>query len=333
MYSTDYTTLRPAPTGSTNVSTHYTDITFQFTTEQISDFEANATVKSKGTAFSNALTKQETLFVPYNTSEGSGATHTHTLTTHSPVDTTLSIQTTVVMQTTTAVSMTTHKGTETTQHFSTQPSEHTTNNNKTTAQAQTTTVPAQTTTEPAQTTTVPAQTTTVPAQTTSTAVSTGDHTTAEGATTELSPTHVPTVENTTKEAVGCPYYYDWCFNTPAILLWQFLLGTFFVAVGYPVCNVMSYTIYSKILGPKPQVCTKHTILLNLPTSSLFVFLMFLQNHVSTIWYSFARRRERIVRVRASVAGLYLLNLSMPDTLVDVISSLHRLGGARANCDL
>ncbi|KAL4229915.1 Major facilitator superfamily domain-containing protein 8 [Mactra antiquata] len=58
--------------------------------------------------------------------------------------------------------------------------------------------------------------------------------------------------NSSKEAVGCPYYYKWCFYTPAILLWQFLLGTFFVAVGYPTCNVMSYTIFSKILGPKPQ---------------------------------------------------------------------------------
>jgi hypothetical protein len=57
-----------------------------------------------------------------------------------------------------------------------------------------------------------------------------------------------------QEAVGCPYYYDWCMTTPAVFLWQFLLGTFFIAVGYPICNVMSYSIYSKILGPKPQVC-------------------------------------------------------------------------------
>ncbi|XP_052795979.1 major facilitator superfamily domain-containing protein 8-like [Mya arenaria] len=58
--------------------------------------------------------------------------------------------------------------------------------------------------------------------------------------------------NSSKEAVGCPYYYEWCTYTPALFFWQFLFGTFFVAVGYPTCNVMSYTIYSKILGPKPQ---------------------------------------------------------------------------------
>ncbi|XP_053400186.1 major facilitator superfamily domain-containing protein 8-like [Mercenaria mercenaria] len=61
-----------------------------------------------------------------------------------------------------------------------------------------------------------------------------------------------TSNHSSPEAVGCPYYYDWCMYTPVIFLWQFFLGTFFVAVGYPTCNVMSYSIYSKILGPKPQ---------------------------------------------------------------------------------
>lgn len=63
---------------------------------------------------------------------------------------------------------------------------------------------------------------------------------------------VKTSNHSNQEAVGCPYYYDWCEYTPVVFLWQFLLGTFFVAVGYPTCNVMSYTIYSKILGPKHQ---------------------------------------------------------------------------------
>ena len=62
-----------------------------------------------------------------------------------------------------------------------------------------------------------------------------------------------TSNHSSAEAVGCPYYYDWCMSTPVVFLWQFLLGTFFVAVGYPTCNVMSYSIFSKILGPKPQV--------------------------------------------------------------------------------
>ena len=100
------------------------------------------------------------------------------------------------------------------------------------------------------------ETTTVHEQTTNTEAPTTEQTTIANMTTEPMPnitTTAHSVENSTAEAVGCPYYYDWCFDTPSILLWQFLLGTFFIAVGYPTCNVMSYAIYSKILGPKPQV--------------------------------------------------------------------------------
>ena len=68
----------------------------------------------------------------------------------------------------------------------------------------------------------------------------------------------------TVESVGCPYEYKWCLDTPAVKLWQLLLGTFFIAIGYPTCNVMSYTIYSKLLGPKPQVRYLNTTL-NVPS--------------------------------------------------------------------
>ncbi|KAK3100140.1 hypothetical protein FSP39_015244 [Pinctada imbricata] len=54
------------------------------------------------------------------------------------------------------------------------------------------------------------------------------------------------------EPTGCPDSYAWCAFTPVVRLWQFLLGTFLICVGYPTCNVMSYTLFSKILGPKPQ---------------------------------------------------------------------------------
>ncbi|XP_060589826.1 major facilitator superfamily domain-containing protein 8-like [Ruditapes philippinarum] len=54
------------------------------------------------------------------------------------------------------------------------------------------------------------------------------------------------------EDVGCPYYFSWCTYTPATTLWQYLLGTFFISIGYPACSVISYTIFSKVLGPKPQ---------------------------------------------------------------------------------
>uniref|UniRef100_A0A673SR45 Major facilitator superfamily domain containing 8 n=1 Tax=Suricata suricatta TaxID=37032 RepID=A0A673SR45_SURSU len=51
---------------------------------------------------------------------------------------------------------------------------------------------------------------------------------------------------------GCPAEQGWCLYTPMIHLAQFLTAAMLIGVGYPSCNVMSYTLYSKILGPKPQ---------------------------------------------------------------------------------
>ncbi|KAL5011895.1 hypothetical protein ScPMuIL_010446 [Solemya velum] len=57
---------------------------------------------------------------------------------------------------------------------------------------------------------------------------------------------------TTVEPRGCPDAYVWCSTVPVVRFSQFLVGTFLITIGYPTCNVMSYSIYSKILGPKPQ---------------------------------------------------------------------------------
>lgn len=56
------------------------------------------------------------------------------------------------------------------------------------------------------------------------------------------------------EATGCPDAYQWCSYTPIVTLSQFLCGTALICIGYPTGNVMSYALFSKILGPKPQVC-------------------------------------------------------------------------------
>ncbi|XP_075006301.1 major facilitator superfamily domain-containing protein 8 isoform X3 [Calonectris borealis] len=58
--------------------------------------------------------------------------------------------------------------------------------------------------------------------------------------------------NHTAEPVGCPVTQSWCLNTPMIYLAQYISSDILIGLGYPVCNVMSYTLYSKILGPKPQ---------------------------------------------------------------------------------
>ncbi|XP_062991337.1 major facilitator superfamily domain-containing protein 8 [Elgaria multicarinata webbii] len=63
-------------------------------------------------------------------------------------------------------------------------------------------------------------------------------------------THLPS--NNTVEATGCPIIQSWCLYTPIIYLGQYITTDFLIGLGYPACNVMSYTLYSKILGPKPQ---------------------------------------------------------------------------------
>nr|XP_046237567.1 major facilitator superfamily domain-containing protein 8 isoform X2 [Scatophagus argus] len=58
--------------------------------------------------------------------------------------------------------------------------------------------------------------------------------------------------NSSLEPTGCPYEQTWCQYTPAIHLAQYISSDILIGVGYPACNVMSYTLYSKILGPRPQ---------------------------------------------------------------------------------
>ncbi|XP_068947289.1 major facilitator superfamily domain-containing protein 8 isoform X2 [Petaurus breviceps papuanus] len=58
--------------------------------------------------------------------------------------------------------------------------------------------------------------------------------------------------NSSEAPTGCPIEQSWCLSTPVIHLAQFLVAAALIGMGYPACNVMSYTLYSKILGPKPQ---------------------------------------------------------------------------------
>lgn len=60
------------------------------------------------------------------------------------------------------------------------------------------------------------------------------------------------VGNSTVEPAGCPIEQTWCQYTPAIHIAQYITSDLLIGMGYPTCNVMSYTLYSKILGPKPQ---------------------------------------------------------------------------------
>uniref|UniRef100_A0A2I3LHT0 Major facilitator superfamily domain containing 8 n=1 Tax=Papio anubis TaxID=9555 RepID=A0A2I3LHT0_PAPAN len=60
------------------------------------------------------------------------------------------------------------------------------------------------------------------------------------------------MEDDNERPTGCSIEQAWCLYTPVIHLAQFLTSVVLIGVGYPVCNLMSYTLYSKVLGPKPQ---------------------------------------------------------------------------------
>lgn len=79
--------------------------------------------------------------------------------------------------------------------------------------------------------------------------------------------------NSSLEPTGCPYEQTWCQYTPAIHLAQYITSDVLIGIGYPACNVMSYTLYSKILGPKPQVREICVMILDISKETLDWCLM------------------------------------------------------------
>jgi hypothetical protein len=54
--------------------------------------------------------------------------------------------------------------------------------------------------------------------------------------------------------VGCPVDEQlWCADTPAMTIPQVLIGYVFTSVGYPIGVTVIFSLFSKILGPRPQV--------------------------------------------------------------------------------
>lgn len=67
-------------------------------------------------------------------------------------------------------------------------------------------------------------------------------------------TEVPCIMQNITELVGCPSSQIWCQYTPVMTITQFILGYAFTVFGYPIGVTLIQTIFSKILGPRPQVC-------------------------------------------------------------------------------
>lgn len=51
---------------------------------------------------------------------------------------------------------------------------------------------------------------------------------------------------------GCPLKYRWCVNSSKVLIEQFYVGAAMISIGYPISNLMTYSLYSKVLGSRPQ---------------------------------------------------------------------------------
>lgn len=55
------------------------------------------------------------------------------------------------------------------------------------------------------------------------------------------------------EVLGCPITQDWCKTTPKLGIPEFILGYLLTTIGYPIGLTLIQTIFSKVLGPRPQV--------------------------------------------------------------------------------
>lgn len=54
------------------------------------------------------------------------------------------------------------------------------------------------------------------------------------------------------EITGCPVTQEWCKTTPALTMTQFFIGYALTCIAYPIGVTLIQTIFSKVLGPRPQ---------------------------------------------------------------------------------
>ncbi|CAH1969756.1 unnamed protein product [Acanthoscelides obtectus] len=58
--------------------------------------------------------------------------------------------------------------------------------------------------------------------------------------------------NCGEDLLGCPSSQEWCAYIPRMLLAQFIFAYLFITFGYPVGVTIIQTLFSKVLGSKPQ---------------------------------------------------------------------------------
>ena len=65
---------------------------------------------------------------------------------------------------------------------------------------------------------------------------------------------VSTVQSNSTAAVGCRIsQLKWCRRLPQLLLPQYIVGLAVMTTGYTTAILSTLTLYSKVLGPYPQV--------------------------------------------------------------------------------
>jgi len=69
-------------------------------------------------------------------------------------------------------------------------------------------------------------------------------------TTYMITTTVPHVDAKNVTAIDCEFY--WCGRQKMLPLEQYIVGLFFIYIGFPIAIVMLFTLYSMALGPAPQ---------------------------------------------------------------------------------
>lgn len=62
------------------------------------------------------------------------------------------------------------------------------------------------------------------------------------------------------DLLGCPSSQEWCNEVPAITYTQFIFCYVLTVLGYPIGITLIQTLFSKLLGSRPQV--SHPQLLN-----------------------------------------------------------------------
>ena len=75
------------------------------------------------------------------------------------------------------------------------------------------------------------------------------------------PVPVTTTSKESQDGEGCPWNLSWCAHVPVLHLAQYAVGTLLYGIGYPLCHVLTFAIFSKVLGSKPQV-SSFTLLLH-----------------------------------------------------------------------